>query len=215
MIDGGDYVGQIVYSGTITISQQPQNKSAVDGVASFSVVASVSPNGALAYQWQRSDNNGSTWLTVAGATASDVSLSGLTVASDNNDRYRVAVSSPGASGVTSNAATLTVPDNTIGTAASPFTIGSTASFTSRDFVATVGGVLYINYSVTFPSTGFNNLLFARIRSGAENQAAIQIIENGVRTGSVDSGGIGFNAGDTIRVSITGSVSIQSMTLWIA
>jgi hypothetical protein len=230
-VDGGDYVGEIVYSGTITITQQPQNKTAIDGVASFSVVANVSPAGTLAYQWQRSDNNGSTWITVVGATASNVSLSGLTISSDDNDRYRVVVSSAGASSVTSNSATLTVPDNSQGTAASPFTIGSTATFTSRDFVATRGGVLYVNYSVTFPSSGLNNLLLGRIRSGAENQAAIQIIDNGVQSGSADSSSTGstqtgshpyvvtnsvtFNAGDTIRVQITGSVSIQSMTLWIA
>jgi hypothetical protein len=231
-IDGGDYVGQLIYSGTITITQQPQNKTAINGAASFAVTAQVSPTGSLEYQWQRSDNSGSTWITVTGATASNISLSGLTVASDDNDRYRVVVSSSGASSVTSNAATLTVPDNSQGTAASPFTIGSTSDFTSREFVATRGGVLYVSYSVTFPSTGFNNLGFARFRTGTEGQSAIQIIENGVKDGSANSGSTGstqtgqgytgvytnsvtFIAGDTIRVQINGSVSIQSMTLWIA
>jgi hypothetical protein len=45
---------------------------------------------------------------VSGATSATLSLTGLTNAADNSDRYRVVVSAAGAASVTSNAATLTV-----------------------------------------------------------------------------------------------------------
>jgi len=224
-IDGGDYVGQLVYSGTITITQQPQNQSATNAAATFSVSATVSPVGNLAYQWQRSDNNGSTWLTLTGATASNVSLSGLTYESDNGDRYRVVVSSVGASSVTSSAATLTVADSWSGTGLSSSKWATTSNFLSASFTATRGGVLYVDYAYTVNvntgySTGFGILkngtrVFGvgstSSESGSVNSSAYTTFSTGdtitVRRESVSSG--------SIAIDTAGDRTINSMSLWIA
>jgi hypothetical protein len=217
VIDGGDYAGEIIYSGTITITQQPSNQTAVNNAASFSVAANVSPAGNLAYQWQRSDNNGSTWLTVVGATASNVSLSGLTVASDNNDRYRVVVSSSGAASVTSNAATLTVPTNPDGdgTAASPWEIDS--NFTSRTFTAPAAGTLYMQYSVFRSGSGSSPYGVQAVKSGGVTFIEVTGTINSF-SGSVNSysqQGRTLSAGESFFLETVGSVNITSISLWVA
>jgi hypothetical protein len=93
---------------SITITTQPSNQTAASGAATFSVTATVSPSGTLTYQWQRSDDAGTTFANVSGATSATLSLTSLTNGSDNNDQYRVVVSALGAAPVTSSAATLTV-----------------------------------------------------------------------------------------------------------
>jgi hypothetical protein len=97
----------VLISQTISISAQPSNQTASSGAATFSVTASVT-SGTLSYQWQKSDDAGSTWANVSGATSSSLALSSLTNGADNSDQYRVVVSSTGATSVTSIAATLTV-----------------------------------------------------------------------------------------------------------
>jgi hypothetical protein len=92
----------------ITITTQPSNQTAASGAATFSVAATVSPSGTLTYQWQKSDDAGTTFTNVSGATSATLSLTSLTNGADNNDQYRVIVSAVGASPVTSSAATLTV-----------------------------------------------------------------------------------------------------------
>jgi hypothetical protein len=219
VIDGGNYVGEIIYSGTITITQQPTNQTAVSNAATFSVAAQVSPTGTLGYQWQRSDNNGSTWLTVSNATASSVSLSGLTVASDNNDRYRVVVSASGASSVTSNAATLTVPTNPDGdgTAASPWVIRNVGPFSSKQFSATTSGTLYMTYGLSRSGSGSSQygVLVSRSRSGT-TQTAIEIAGTlSTLYGQTASQSVSFAANDGIFVEALGSVNVDSIDLWIA
>jgi hypothetical protein len=218
VIDGGDYVGEIIYSGTITITQQPSNQTAVSNAATFSVTANVSPTGNLAYQWQRSDNNGSTWLTVAGETASSVSLSGLTVASDNNDRYRVVVSSSAAASVTSNAALLTVsaPGGN-GTAASPWEIDG--NFSSMTFTAPVAGTLYVQYGMYRSGSGTSGYGFNVVKSGG---GGIMFIEatgtNNSLTGSLNSysqQGRTLSAGEEMFVQAVGSVNVSFIRLWVA
>lgn len=93
---------------TIAITAQPSNQTAASGAATFSVTATVSPSGTATYQWEKSDDGGSTFAAVAGGTSATLSLTSLTIASDNNDQYRVVVSAVGATAVTSSAATLTV-----------------------------------------------------------------------------------------------------------
>jgi hypothetical protein len=223
-IDGGDYVGEIVYSGTITISQQPQNQTAANAAATFNVAANISPVGNLAYQWQRSDDNGSTWLTLTGATASNVTLSNLTFSSDNGDKYRVVVSSSGASSVTSSTATLTVRDNWSGTGIASSKWTTTTNFLTASFTATRSGLLYIDFDYT---VNVNNGYLT----------GFGVLKNGIRisgqgsavsfAGSWDSTGTSFSAGDTITVrretAVNGAVAldtagdrtINSMSLWIA
>lgn len=96
----------------ITISSQPTNQTAASGAATFGVTATVSPSGTATYQWERSDDGGSTFTAVSGATSATLALTGLTNASDDNDRYRVVVGAVGAASVTSNAVTLTVAAST-------------------------------------------------------------------------------------------------------
>lgn len=88
------------------ITSQPASVAAATGSdAVFTVAASGET---LAYQWQRSDDGGSTWMPIAGATADRYTLAAAP-ASASGAQFRVAVS--GAAGsVTSDAATLTVAD---------------------------------------------------------------------------------------------------------
>lgn len=92
---------------TITIGTHPANQTAIDGAATFTVVASVN-EGALSYQWQKKESDGTRWTNISGATLDTLALTGL-LAADNGDQYRVVLGSDsGAKKVTSNAATLTV-----------------------------------------------------------------------------------------------------------
>lgn len=93
----------------ITISGQPSNTSVVSGATgSFSVTASRTGTGTLAYQWQKQEGGAGSWSNITGATSSTYTTGALTVAADNGDKYRVIVSLTGADSVTSNAVTLTV-----------------------------------------------------------------------------------------------------------
>ena len=107
-VDGGDYTGQLVYTSTITITSQPTNQTASSGNATFGVSATVSPSGTPAYQWQRSTDAGTTWVNVTSYTSGQLSLSDLTQAANDANRYRAIVSASGAASVTTNSATLTV-----------------------------------------------------------------------------------------------------------
>lgn len=107
-VDGGDYVG--VVAPVISISSQPTNQTAASGSATFSVTAGVTQSASLNYQWQRSDDAGATWASIAGATLSTLSLTGLSYASDHGKLFRVVVgATDGAAIVTSSVVTLTVP----------------------------------------------------------------------------------------------------------
>lgn len=99
-----------VAAAAITISGQPQDDTAVEGeTASFSVTAAVDGGATLSYQWQKSDDTGTTWSNIVGATSDSYTTGALTVADDNADQYRVVVSATGeATPVESSAATLTV-----------------------------------------------------------------------------------------------------------
>jgi hypothetical protein len=118
---------------SVAITSQPTNQTASSGAATFSVTASLTPSGGtLTYQWERSDDGGATFAAVSGATSATLALTGLTNASDDNDRYRVVVSAVGAESVTSNAATLTVassspPLSLAGTRPSNLASGTTSN----------------------------------------------------------------------------------------
>lgn len=114
VVDGGDYVGVVMApeTPTINITQQPANQTSSSGAATFAVAAVVSDGSTPAYQWEKSDDAGTTWAAVSGATSASLALTGLTYADDNSDQYRAVVSATGATSVTSSSATLTVPDGT-------------------------------------------------------------------------------------------------------
>lgn len=100
----------LTVSPVTTISAQPQDLTVAAGnEASFSVTAATEPNGTEAYQWSVSTNGGSTWTPVSGATSATLTIAaGDVVVGLDGNQYRVAVSSTGATTVTSTAATLTV-----------------------------------------------------------------------------------------------------------
>lgn len=91
----------------ITITQHPANRSVTAGTpATFSVRATQPAGcGTLRFQWQRSNNNGTTWTNIAGATSQDFTITPANA--DNNAMFRAIVSNDSSS-VTSNAAGLTV-----------------------------------------------------------------------------------------------------------
>lgn len=86
------------------ITTPPANVAAAPGgSASFSVVAS---GASLVYQWQRSNDGGTTWADLAGEANASLVLAGLTLA-DSGALLRVVVAS-GSASTTSAAAVLTV-----------------------------------------------------------------------------------------------------------
>jgi hypothetical protein len=105
----------------ISITSQPTNQTAITQNVSFSLSATVNQGATLSYQWQKQEggvgafsnlNNGP---SVDGATAAQLTISGLARASDDGDVYRVIVrASGGASDVTSHSVTLSVPTTMLG-----------------------------------------------------------------------------------------------------
>ena len=94
---------------TFSITAQPANQTGNEtGTVLFSVSVSQS-SGTPTFQWERSDDGGANWTTVAGATSSTYTTPVLVYAQDNNDRYRCVVSLVGsAADQTSSFALLSV-----------------------------------------------------------------------------------------------------------
>ena len=77
---------------TFSITSQPSNPTSQEGgTASFSISTSSS-SGTPTYQWERSDDNGSNYNPVAGATSATYTTPTLVHANDDEDRYRCVVS---------------------------------------------------------------------------------------------------------------------------
>lgn len=98
---------------TITITTQPTALSVTaPEVAVFSVVAEVSPTATLTYQWQTNGGSGSTYTNITDdAIYSGSTTAALAIADStglDGYKYRVVVSSDGATSKNSTAATLTV-----------------------------------------------------------------------------------------------------------
>ena len=124
---------------SIAISQQPTNTMvALNQTATFYVAVTVNnaPQNAIAYQWQRSDDNGTNWADIPGANSA-IYTTAVVSNSDNNARFRVSTKIPlGASSKTSQMATLTVnPDNI------PPYVVSAASIEGQNFGITFDGLV--------------------------------------------------------------------------
>jgi parallel beta-helix repeat protein len=87
------------------ITTQPVKQTVIAGQsATFGIAASGAAP--LSFQWQRSNDNGTTWNTISGATSASFTTTATTV-SDNGANFRcIATNSSGS--VTSNSSTLTV-----------------------------------------------------------------------------------------------------------
>jgi plastocyanin len=94
---------------TFQITAQPSNVTANEGgTANFAVTTSAS-SGTPTYQWERSDDGGSNYSPVAGATSASYTTPTLVFANDNLDRYRTVVRLFGAqASLTSSHGELTV-----------------------------------------------------------------------------------------------------------
>ncbi|MEM1485513.1 carboxypeptidase regulatory-like domain-containing protein [Oscillospiraceae bacterium PP1C4] len=97
---------------TINITAQPQNVSVVqDKTASFTVAATMTPTGALSYQWYSNTSNSTSGGTpISGATSATYSPATATI---GTAYYYCVVSGGGAVSVTSSTAKLTVTPSTI------------------------------------------------------------------------------------------------------
>lgn len=84
------------------------------------------------------------WTNVAGSDSPTLSLSGLVVP-DSGDKYRVVVSSPSAAAVTSNAATLTVPEPVITITQQPTSQTSSGGEATFSVAATVSDSSSLSY----------------------------------------------------------------------
>ena len=130
------------------ITVHPVNKTVTVGqTATFTVTATGS---GLSYQWQRSNNGGSTWTNVGTNSASYTTAA--TVTSDNGAQFHCVVTNSAGS-ATSNAATLTVNP-----AASTITVNDFANY--RVFQRDIGGT---SKSVTISGT-YSNMNWSRIEA---------------------------------------------------
>jgi hypothetical protein len=103
----------------ISILTQPQSVIATGTTASLIVAASATLGATLSYQWKKQSAGSGSFVSIAGATSTTLSLSGLTRSANNGDLYLVEVSSPQATTVVSQTATLTVPAPVITIASQP------------------------------------------------------------------------------------------------
>jgi len=178
-----------IASSAPTIVTQPTNQTvSVGSVASFSVVAN---GGGLSYQWQRSNDGGSTWNNVsggAGGTTANYTLT--TVAGDNGAQFRCYVSNSYGN-VTSNAATLTVtctnpsisgnPQNTTVNAGQTATFTVTASGSNLSYQWQRNTGTWTNVGTNSASYGFTTAY------PADNGAQFRCVVSGACGSPVTSG----------------------------
>jgi plastocyanin len=121
-----DQTATFTCAGTVTMGQIGANAAS----SSFDGEAWTTPNGgggnmmlssadelrlqsqhepSLTYQWQRSDDGGSNWINISGATNPSYTTANTIYANDNADQYRCELNATGAAApIYTNAATLTV-----------------------------------------------------------------------------------------------------------
>jgi hypothetical protein len=187
-------------------SQQPQSVSVAAGQdATFTVGALGAPP--FAYAWQRSDDGGSTWIALAGATARTLTVAAARSApasagGDNGARLRVVVSN-GDGATTSQPATLTVTvavvAPTIGTQPSSVSVveGASATFS---VVATGTNLLHQWQRSTDGGATYADV------PGATNASltltALNLADSGQRLRAVVSNSAGSVTSDAATLTVT-------------
>ena len=100
--------------GPAVISQPPASITvAQPNSATFTVVAGSTPTGPLLYQWQKSDDGGANWANIPTAAGPSYTTGATLQTDDDQDQYRVVVTSPGGQAI-SEPAILTVSSDTTG-----------------------------------------------------------------------------------------------------
>jgi hypothetical protein len=212
----------------ITITTQPSNQTAASGAATFSVAATVSPSGTATYQWQKSDDAGTTFANVSGANSATLSLTSLTNGADNNDQYRVIVSAVGAAPVTSSAATLTVAASAglvvttagsgtgswsgAGTEASPFVrsevgAGGSSSWADPVFTASGSGSVRISWASRSQGSDFDPDLYVQ-----KNNITVQTVNWSTSGASISA--VSVVSGDTVQLATQSNQLLNSVSVWI-
>lgn len=214
----------------ITITSQPSNQTAASGAATLSVTATVSPSGTLTYQWQKSDDAGTTFANVSGANAQSLSLTSLTNGSDNNDQYRVVVSAVGATPVTSSAATLTVAGvaalavTTAGSGTGSWSgAGTLASKFVRSSVGWSSGANWVSDPVfTASGSGSVYIAWASRAQAGDSDPDLYVQKNNITFATVywSTSGSSISAvsvvsGDTVRlVTQSAGQQLTTVSVWM-
>mgnify|MGYP001471292356 CR=1 FL=1 len=132
----------------ISISQQPQPQTVIEGQSATFSITAVITSGSLNYQWQRSQDNGNNWSTIIGATSSSYTTPAQPFPTVNN-LYRCVLSNSNAISLTSDAAAITVNESEFVEAAASMSINIDDTtnltfnrqpvFTAGDFVSQYAG----------------------------------------------------------------------------
>ena len=193
--DGGGDAGPAPASITV----QPSSSSVVAGAAAtFTVTAS---GDGLSYQWQRSTDNGTTWVDLAGATSASYTVASP-AATLSGQQFRVIVSAAGNS-VTSSPVTLTV---------APAPTAPQISVQPADQAALAGAT--VSFSVTASGTGLayqwqsssDGSTWANVGGATAttlNLSAVAVADNGKRWRVVVSNGAG---------SVTSSAAVLTVNV---
>ena len=199
----------LTVNATTVISTQPVDATVCAGASVTFATSAV--GGTITYQWQVSTDGGTTYNNITGATGAALFINPVTVAMNNN-RYRAVINSSCASGVTTNAATLTVQSTpaitaqpvSINTCATSATFSVTATGTGIQYqwqVSTDGGATYTNIAgATSATVVINNL------TPAQTNYKYRVIVSAAGCGSVTSNSVSAHVGTPPVVVLTAAPS---------
>jgi len=196
----------------ITVLSDPKSVLTYSGTAALSVTATIS-YGSLRYQWRKREGGSSTFTDVAGATASVLSLTGLTPAADNGDEYCVVVSSADGSGVsvTSGIAVLNVPSADINITEQPqdfLSLTGSAVFSTNATSSNLATVFY-QWQVKKPGSS----LFADIPSATSRTLSLSGLTASVNDQDAYRAAISASGAPTV-FSRTATLNVPSPSLSI-
>ena len=161
----------------------------------------------VTYQWEKSDDSGSNWSTVAGATSASYTTAATVYANDHDDQYRCKLDATGAAASAyTNAATLTVQRT--------FTITSQPSNVTANEGATASFAVTSSSSSGTPTYQWqrsddNGSNYSNVTQGTGQTAASYTTPNLV----FYSSGIVDDSSDRYQcvVSLAGSAAAQTST----
>ena len=199
----------LTVNATTVISAQPVDVTACAGASVTFATSAV--GGTITYQWQVSTDGGTTYNNITGATGATLVINPVTVAMNNN-KYRAVINSSCASGVTTNAATLTVQSTpaittqpvSINTCATSATFSVTATGTGIQYqwqVSTDGGATYTNIAGANSATVVINNLTA-----AQANFLYHVVVSTTNCGTVTSNAVSARVGILPVVVLTAAPS---------